>query len=182
MAAPRYVLQALSEPASEPMSLADAKNYLRIDHNADDSLIASLIPAVRDAAEQYIGRSMISRNWRVIFEDYMPQKFTCPMGPALAITSVAAYDADTDSETIIDAGDYYLAPGFDRLCFIGMIYGDRITVDYTAGYGESASDVPRALISGMLIDLAARYGDREGARPMAESAKRAYAPYKTIRL
>ncbi len=35
----------IEAPASEPISLIEAKNYLRVDHSADDALIASQISA-----------------------------------------------------------------------------------------------------------------------------------------
>ncbi|MET0154824.1 MAG: head-tail connector protein [Rickettsiales bacterium] len=182
MAARHYVLQALTQPSEEPIALGETKNYLRVDHDADDALIASMIAAVRQDAETYIGRSMIRRQWRVIFQDCAPQNFICPMGPVLSVDSMTTYDRETDETLAVDVENYYLAPGFDRLTCIGALYADAITVDYTAGYGEGADDVPQGIKHGMLVDLAARYADREGAMPMCDGAKRAYAAYKTVRL
>jgi uncharacterized phiE125 gp8 family phage protein len=33
----------LTPPAAEPLSLEDAKQFLRVEHGADDELIASLV-------------------------------------------------------------------------------------------------------------------------------------------
>jgi hypothetical protein len=41
----------LSPPPTEPLSLVEAKNFLRVEHDADDELIASLIAAARNAVE-----------------------------------------------------------------------------------------------------------------------------------
>ena len=175
-------MSATSEPASEPITLTDAKNYLRIDHDADDDLIASLISSVRQEAEEYTARSFISHGRRLIYEECAPEEIILPMGPVLAITSVSTYNIVGDTTTVIDGADYYLAPGFDRLCFGGALYADRITVDYTAGYGANASDVPHTLKLGLKIALAARYYDREGKAPLPDGAKKAYAIFKPVRI
>jgi Phage gp6-like head-tail connector protein len=47
-----------SPSASEPLSLADAKKFLRVEHDADDELIASLIVAARNAVELATRRNL----------------------------------------------------------------------------------------------------------------------------
>jgi uncharacterized phiE125 gp8 family phage protein len=47
----------IEPPASEPLSLAEAKNYLRVQHDADDALIAAMISAARMQAESRTRRA-----------------------------------------------------------------------------------------------------------------------------
>ena len=44
-------LKLVTAPAMEPMSLDEAKTYLRVEHNDEDEFIAGLIVAARQAAE-----------------------------------------------------------------------------------------------------------------------------------
>jgi uncharacterized phiE125 gp8 family phage protein len=41
----------LTPPVAEPLSLEDAKLFLRVEHDTDDELIASLIAAARGEIE-----------------------------------------------------------------------------------------------------------------------------------
>lgn len=47
--------------ATEPIVLADAKSYLRIDFSDDDTLIGNLITRVRGIAERVTGRAMATQ-------------------------------------------------------------------------------------------------------------------------
>ncbi len=56
----------LAGPASEPVTLADAKTFLRVDHDADDVLIGSLIAAARRLVETATRRALITQTWRLV--------------------------------------------------------------------------------------------------------------------
>lgn len=57
-------------PANEPVALADAKNYLRLDsgYTADDTLITNLIQAAREHAEKITGRALAQRTFRMVLD------------------------------------------------------------------------------------------------------------------
>ena len=44
----------LAGPLAEPLTLAEAKTYLRVDHDAEDALIGSLITAARATVEALV--------------------------------------------------------------------------------------------------------------------------------
>ena len=54
------------DPASEPITLAEAKSHLRVTSNAEDALINSLIVAARDLCEHETGgRVLMTQTWEL---------------------------------------------------------------------------------------------------------------------
>jgi uncharacterized phiE125 gp8 family phage protein len=59
-------LKRITEPDSTPVCLSEVKSWLRIDSgfSDDDGLVTGLIYACTDRAEDYLGRSLVSQQWR----------------------------------------------------------------------------------------------------------------------
>ena len=55
----------LTPPAVEPLTLAEAKSYLRVDTVDEDDTIAALIAAARLLVEAYARRALITQSWRL---------------------------------------------------------------------------------------------------------------------
>ena len=55
-------------PATEPLTLAEAKSWLRVDGTTEDGLIQSLITSARLAVEAATNRLLIAQQWRWSFE------------------------------------------------------------------------------------------------------------------
>ena len=66
----------LNAPASEPVSLAEAKLFLRVEHDDDDDLIAALIAAARVQVEAQTRRALITQTWRLV-RDVWPAGGCC---------------------------------------------------------------------------------------------------------
>ena len=58
-------------PTLEPVTLYEAKLHLRVTYTDEDLLIASLITAARQHAEQYMWRAILTQTWDM-YLDYMP--------------------------------------------------------------------------------------------------------------
>lgn len=63
-------LTLVTQPAIEPVTLADAKIHLRETDTAQDSLITSLIKASRKAIEERCRRSLITQTWMVQLDQF----------------------------------------------------------------------------------------------------------------
>jgi uncharacterized phiE125 gp8 family phage protein len=86
-------LTLLSAPASEPVSIAEMRNYLKLETSEDDVLLAALISASREKAEVWTGRAFLSQQWK-----YTLDAFPCngviylPYPPLISVDSVKYID------------------------------------------------------------------------------------------
>ena len=59
-----------SNIGSEPVTVDEVKNYLRIDYTDDDSLISDLITGCRELAEEFTGLSLVVKTIELRTNDY----------------------------------------------------------------------------------------------------------------
>jgi hypothetical protein len=67
-------------PAIEPVTLAEAKQHLRVDIADDDTYIEALIVAARQYAEEYLDRALISQQLAMRMDTF-PYEFELPRPP-----------------------------------------------------------------------------------------------------
>jgi uncharacterized phiE125 gp8 family phage protein len=58
----------LTAPAAEPLSLAEAKAFLRVEHDDDDGVIAALIAGARLYVEGQTRRALLTQTWRLVLD------------------------------------------------------------------------------------------------------------------
>ena len=63
-------LNLVTAPSVEPVTYAEAKAYLRMETDADQSLITGLITAARRVIENQKGRSFVSTTWELILDGF----------------------------------------------------------------------------------------------------------------
>ena len=158
------------QPGSEPITADDVKEFSRIDTDAEDSLIESFIVAVRQAAETYLGRSILTQTIDYYF-DYWPkgEVIELPRPPLISVTSLIAINEDGTEETI-SSDNYYVVPEAlpGRIVLKAGLSGLTITprtsagykIKMKAGYGFNSIDVPYAIRQGLLQWVAYIYETR----------------------
>src|SRR5438477_7546421 len=181
-------------PAVEPVTLAEAKAYLRFDGDAEDELIGTLIAAARRHVEAATGLALIAQAWSH-FLDHWPHGpiVTLPLAPLIAIEEVSVY-GDDDEAAIIDPAHYYadtlarparlvLRP--DRIWPPPGRAANGIEIKVAAGHGPSASDVPQGLRTAILR-LIAYWFENRGDDAIEANAPLGVAhllqPYREMRL
>jgi len=99
-------MKIVAESATEPVSLADAKNYIKVDFTDDDTLITSMIDMAIIWCENYLSRDIVSKT-RKYYMDKTNGLFDLPFSPVTSISSVkingvaATYDVlGLNNETI----------------------------------------------------------------------------------
>lgn len=173
-------LKRSAQPLTEPLSLAEAKLYLRVDGSAEDSLITDMIVAVREAAEEYLHKSLITQSWQMTFENYAPGCVALAKGPVQSIASVKTR-SQTAVEATVSEELYHLSAVEDALHFESTILAHEVEITYVCGYGD-AEDVPASVRQGMLLHLAALYEDRLGGLELPRAAVSLYKPHRMVRL
>ena len=178
-------------PAATPVSLIEAKAHLRVEVDAEDALITSLVQAATDHLDGYtglLGRALVTQTWRQDFNDFTC-KMRLPVKPVASIASVTYYDGEnqqqtlsTDSyELLTDAGGPYIARKADEAWPSTKNRAAAVSVTFVAG--SSAADVPAPIKAAILLLVGHLYHNREAvssvdltAVPMAVDAL--IAPYR----
>ena len=168
-------LKRISIDGSEPITLAEAKLFLRINGTAQDDLITELITVTREIAEEYMGRSIVEQTWQMIFDDAISGNIPLLRCPIVAISSVKSIDED-DAETVIDTGLYSLNSD-EEIVLENYISGHKIEIEYTAGY----TTVPTTIKQGMLMHIVAMHDDRTNLK-LPKLSMEFYNPYRILKL
>lgn len=169
-------LKLITAPASEPVTIEEAKAHLRVDHGDDDTLIEALQKAARFHAEKFLGRALVSQTWDY-YADAFPatgKPIELPLPPCIGVDGVFYTNAD-GSETEVTSGfvvdtasepaRVYMSgsaawptPGINAL--------NAVRVRFRAGYvDESLSppvgEVPEDIKAAIKLTLGTLYEHRE---------------------
>lgn len=153
----------------EPISTAEAKLHLRIDHSTEDTLIAALIVAVREVVEDVTNRALISSTWELRLDSWPSMPLKLPKPPLVSITSIkyvdeagvehtvanTVYDLDIDSEP----GRLFFKPNQSWPSDTLWPYG-AVRIRYVAGWANAAA-VPQKIKNAMLLGIGHLYENRE---------------------
>jgi uncharacterized phiE125 gp8 family phage protein len=158
-------LKLKTAPAEGAVTLAEAKDYLRISDTQDDLQISSLITALTERAESWTGRASVDQSW-TFWLDAFPlrqngyaRQIEILRPPLQSVTHLKTYDSAGVGSVLSDTTyfvDTASVPG--RIVLQeghswpngGLRSANAIEIEFTAGYG-SASEVPAAMREGILL-------------------------------
>ena len=86
---------------TEIVSIAEVKNYVRIDTSADDALIGHMITQARIWAENYISRDIVAKNRTYYLDATATGLFDLPFGPVASISEITIDGTATTSYEIL---------------------------------------------------------------------------------
>lgn len=106
---PLSIKKTVDDLAVEPITVAEAKNFLRITSFSDDDYIQGVISASRQSIEKSTRRSMVKQSQQLGYDHFpiLSNKFIIPNPPISQIDSVKYYDVNNVLHTL-DATDYVL--------------------------------------------------------------------------
>lgn len=168
-------------PSEEPLTFAQAKTFLRIEHTADDDAISRAITAARIAAEQYIRAVLLTQSWEYSVANPSCSKLFLPWGPAQSITSVTLTNEAGVTSTM-NAANYRLSVDGFALLIEPFTSIEKLTVRYVAGLASSASQLPASIVQGMLHHITVMLENRNGAQPLPVQSIACYEPFRRMAL
>jgi uncharacterized phiE125 gp8 family phage protein len=186
----------LTPPAVEPLTLAEAKAFLRVEHDDDDDVIAALIAGARIHVEAQTRRALIAQIWRLIL-DAWPADGRIAVLPVPLRSLVAARVWRLDGTTQAIDVDLFAADAASAPAVISFAAGALrmpgravagIELDIEAGYGNAATDVPGPLRQAIRILVAHWYENRGliagggGVAVLPQSVAALIASYRVLSL
>lgn len=160
----------LAAPAVEPLSLADAKAFLRVETSDDDDVVTALIAGARIHIEAQTRRALITQSWRLVFDRWpIDGLLSIVPAPLQALAAARVYDANNVAQAL-DVSAFVLDKGASALIFApnfapwalpapGRVAAG-IELDVTVGYGDAATDVPEPLRQAIRLLTAHWYENR----------------------
>lgn len=185
--ADRMSLQRLAAPQTEPVSVADLRDWLKIDAGDEDATLAALIEAARTTLEGWTRRAFVTQSWRFTYAgSFADGVARLPLAPVVSILDVRLYDA-AGAATTLPPESYALEtddqrPGLRLLDPPGGTSATRCVVEAVFGYGPAPADTPAPLRQAILMLAScwhARRGDHADAdRAIPVAVSRLVAPYR----
>ncbi|WP_424967333.1 head-tail connector protein [Dinoroseobacter sp. S375] len=100
------MLTRVTAPTVFPVTLEEAKTYIRSEYADEDALLTSLIAAACGTVQEMTGRAIGVQEWRYSFPS-ATGRVVLPLVPVASISSIKYFDAD-DVEQTATKSDYYL--------------------------------------------------------------------------
>lgn len=157
-------------PANPVVTLDEAKLHLRVEHDAENTLIERIVAAATERAEEIQSRAFVKRTYRLTVPRFPRGRIIhLPRPPLQSVTSITYVDTDGATQTLA-AESYRLdtdaVPGRVILARDGEWPAtadepDAVQVTYVAGYGDDGSAVPEEQRAAVLLFVGHLYESRE---------------------
>lgn len=188
-------------PAAEVVTRDEAKAHARVDHSDEDALIDVFVAAARERFDGWrglLGRCIIHQTWgfssprfsssrliRLPFPDVTPESVQITYFDAedversLASTQFDVIEDADGAAVLLKSGETW--PSLARR-------PDAVTIEFQAGFGATAAEVPAAIRAAILLHFGHLYENREdvsaNSRPaeLPQGSMALVEPYRFIRL
>lgn len=183
-----YQVELVTGPASEPLTVAEAKAHMRVDIADEDAIFARLIASMRQCAETRLKRALVTQTHDLVLDEWptvdqsgvlgrFPQSPYSPISvkaeirgivpPLQSVTSITYLDTTRNLQTV-SPSDYRVVAGFPGRVFpiTGKVWPAAlrepavITVRYVTGWAETDPRL-ECVRTWMLLNLGTFYENRE---------------------
>jgi len=175
---PRQFVE-LTSPSAEPLTLAEAKLFLRVDGSEEDRLIAGFITTARQQAEHWLRRSLMTRRWKMTQSYQAGQPVQLSLGP---VQSLEVVRITLNGSTHVMAEEVYVYDKpTERVALKSITAADTVEVEFIAGYGE-AEHIPAAIRQALYEIIAHLYHHRGTGETMPQAVEALLQPYRKVAL
>src|ERR1700709_2592474 len=92
---------SLLPPSAQPRAVAEVKEFLRVEHDDDDAVIAALIAAARGHVEALSRRALLVQRWRFVLDAWSAGGRLDPrIGPLRSVIAARVFDAANNAHSI----------------------------------------------------------------------------------
>ncbi|MDG1419256.1 MAG: hypothetical protein P8P99_15775 [Maricaulis sp.] len=195
-------LSQITPPATEPITLEQAKARLRLSDDTQNSRLVHLIRTARQRIEYESGRAIFNQTWVERRDSWQAQRgqkcrlaafatqFTLVKPPLVSIERIEVFDADNFG-TLWDPSQYFI----DTLADPGRIALGRnaqfpepgraiagIEIEFVCGYGTAVDDVPAGLIEASGLLMQAMFESEDEAVTLPLRVQSLIAPWRRLSL
>jgi uncharacterized phiE125 gp8 family phage protein len=162
-------LKRLEEPDSEPVTVEELRDHLRVYLDDEDSLLENWIKCARQDFERRTRRCLVPSSWKLGMFNWANPMYL-PIAPVSTITHIKYYDGSNNLQTL-DSSTYYLEdmrePGAVRFYLsqtrpiVSIERLPPIEVTFEAGYEDVPPDICQAIkiLAGMYHEYRTEVSD-----------------------
>lgn len=166
----------VTAPSIEPVSLAEAKLHLKIDHTDEDAFITSLLSMARFRVEEYCHVGLLTQTWALKAESF-PNELELPYAGTLQSVTHVKYLNPLGVLTTLNSSEYFVSTDEGKIYLTDDFsnpelfeYGWPVTITYVVG-ATAANLIPERFKHAIKILLTAHYENREGFVPLPQAVK-----------
>jgi uncharacterized phiE125 gp8 family phage protein len=167
-------VRIITPPTEYPLTLAEVKAHLRVDHTDEDTMITAYLAAATAHAEKFLGRALMTQTLELVLDSFYDPQIMIPMPPLQSVVSVLYDDGAGDEQTLVLNTDYVVDTASQPGWVVAVAGTWPTTIDtvnsvrirYIAGYVNTNDSPPSAAVpfdikAAILLLVGSLYGNRE---------------------
>lgn len=180
-------LKLITAPLEHPVTLAEARQHLRVTATAEDALILSLIYAAVEHAETFTRRRFITQTWDLVLDCFPWFEIEIPNAPLQSVSSVSYVDTAGNTQ-VMNVADYQvdvkgnpgrISPAYGKVWPTSRTQMNAVEIRFVCGYGLAAV-VPYPIKAALLL-LIQHFEQRDANAKLVEAAENLLSPYRAVR-
>lgn len=164
-------IQVTDGSITEPVTLSEAKAWMRVDYSDDDALITSMIKSARQSLENFLNVALVDKS---VVMDVTTTSETDNVRLPFADNIYEIAVTDIDDDEAIDAANYKVRGNGVKIGFDGY---------FSITYDIYVDEAPEAIKEAIKMEVAERYanrGENNGTEGLSKSAQSKASSYQQI--